>query len=60
MNKYIIFDLDETIGHFTQLGIFWDAIQVVLNKKLNQSYINKLCNLYSKFFRRGMFSIFKF
>ena len=30
MNKYIIFDLDETIGHFTQLGIFWDTIQVVL------------------------------
>lgn len=60
MNKYIIFDLDETIGHFTQLGIFWDTIQVVLNKKLNQSYFNKLCNLYSKFFRPGIFSIFKY
>jgi len=60
MFKWVIFDLDETLGHFTQLGIFWDALQKTLNKKLNQSYFFKLCDLYPNFFRPGIFSIFKY
>ena len=33
MSTYIIFDLDETLGHFTQLGILWESIQHVYRKE---------------------------
>ena len=23
----VVFDMDETLGHFSQLGIFWDVLQ---------------------------------
>lgn len=26
-NKVIVFDMDETLGYFVELGIFWDALQ---------------------------------
>ena len=30
--KYVVFDLDETLGYFTELGIFWDSLKSVLKK----------------------------
>ena len=24
--KIVVFDLDETLGYFTQYGIFWDSL----------------------------------
>lgn len=27
-DKIVVFDVDETLGYFTQLGIFWDALHV--------------------------------
>ena len=34
--KYVVFDLDETLGYFTELGIFWDSLKSVLKKNLTQ------------------------
>ena len=31
-HKYAVFDLDETLGYFTELGIFWDSLKTVLKK----------------------------
>lgn len=28
--KIVVFDLDETLGYFTQLGIVWDVLQVIV------------------------------
>ena len=25
--KIVVFDLDETLGYFTELGIFWDSLE---------------------------------
>lgn len=58
--KYVVFDLDETLGYFTELGIFWDSLKTVLKKKLTQDHFNKLCDLYKEFFRPGIFSIITF
>ena len=58
--KYVVFDLDETLGYFTELGIFWDSLNSVLRKKLNQDDFNKICELYKEFFRPGIFSIITF
>lgn len=59
-NKYVVFDLDETLGYFTELGIFWDSLNKVLRKKLTQHHFNKICDLYKEFFRPGIFSIISF
>ena len=58
--KYVVFDLDETLGYFTELGIFWDSLNTVLRKKLTQHHFNKICDLYTEFFRPGIFSIITF
>ena len=31
-NKIVVFDLDETLGYFVELGLFWDCLQTYLNK----------------------------
>ena len=56
--KYVVFDLDETLGYFTELGIFWDSLKSVL-KNLNQNEFNKFV-IYIKNFRPGIFSIITF
>ena len=33
--KIVIFDLDETLGSFLEVGIFWDALQGLENKIMN-------------------------
>ena len=58
--KYVVFDLDETLGYFTELGIFWDSLKSVLKKNLTQHDFNKICDLYKEFFRPGIFSIITF
>ena len=32
MSTYIVFDLDETIGYFTQFGIIWESIESHIDK----------------------------
>ena len=58
--KYVVFDLDETLGYFTELGIFWDSLKTVLKKNLTQNHFNELCELFIEFFRPGIFSIISF
>ena len=29
--KIVVFDLDETLGYFTELGIFYDCLKKYLN-----------------------------
>ena len=33
-NRVIIFDLDETLGYFVELGIFIDCLEEFYNKKI--------------------------
>ena len=51
--KIVVFDLDETLGYFTQLGIFWDSIGEYLNSKgmpkLTQNDFNCILDLYPEF-----------
>ena len=42
-NKIVVFDLDETLGSFTELGIFWDALESFYGDKLpNDAFITLL------------------
>jgi hypothetical protein len=33
--KIVVFDLDETLGYFTELGIFYDCLKKYLNSENN-------------------------
>lgn len=55
MPKYVVFDLDETLGFFTELGIIWNCLETVYNIT-GQSNFNELCNIFEKdYFRPGIF-----
>ena len=55
--KIIVFDLDETLGYFTQFGIFWDCINEYFNKSLTQIDYNNILDLYPEFLRPNIIDI---
>ena len=70
--KVIVFDLDETIGHFEELGRFIDGLAsfhengwfIKSYKKnafdnITENYFDALLDLYPEFFRNGIFSVFQ-
>ena len=54
-NKVVVFDLDETLGQFSQLGIIVDAIEKVIKKKLNQNEFNYLLDVFPLYLRPDIF-----
>ena len=53
--KYVVFDLDETLGYFTELSIIWNCLQTVMNLH-TQKQFHALCQVFEKdFFRPGIF-----
>ena len=57
-NKTIVFDLDETIGHFKQLYCLQQIAIRIHGRPLDQGEFNQLIDLYPEMFRVGIFSIF--
>ena len=46
-SKIVVFDLDETLGYFMELGMFWDALKAYIKHKqikqnMNQSFFNSI------------------
>jgi hypothetical protein len=62
--KIVVFDLDETLGYFTELGMFWDNINYYIKKKggqqLSQDDFNSLLDLYPEFLRPNIINILKY
>jgi hypothetical protein len=54
--KIIVFDLDETLGYFTQFGIFWDCLNEYFNK-LTQTDFNNVLDLYPEFLRPNIIDV---
>ena len=57
--KYIVFDLDETLGTFVQLGIFKDTLEATFETALTQRAFNDLCKAFIKSFRPNLIQILK-
>jgi hypothetical protein len=57
--KTVVFDLDETIGHFKQLYCLYQIIVKYSPTPMSQSAFNSILDLYPEFFRVGIFSIFE-
>jgi hypothetical protein len=59
-NVAFVFDLDKTIGYFTQLAIFMEAIEDYIKRKLKLKEFFKLLDLYPNIFRPDIFAIFRY
>ena len=65
INKIVVFDLDETLGYFIELGMFWDALiayikYIKMPIKINQELFNKLLDLYPEFLRPNILVILNY
>lgn len=58
--KVIVFDLDETLGYFTEFGIFCDCIDSYLNEDYSKTHFNELLDLYPEFLRPKMIHIMNY
>jgi len=62
--KIVVFDLDETLGYFTEFGIFWDCLIYYLkNKKglsLTQTDFDNILDLFPEFLRPNIINILKY
>jgi hypothetical protein len=70
-DKIVVFDVDETLGYFTQLGIFWDALNVyyknqgdddniLKSQQTHQDLFNTLLDIYPEFLRVNILAILNY
>ena len=59
--KIVVFDLDETLGYFTEFGIFWDSLAKLFKNKnkytLTQNDFDDILDLYPEFLRPNIINI---
>jgi len=59
--KIVVFDLDETLGYFTEFGIFCDCLNYYFkNDKYSDIHFNELLDLFPEFIRPKIFSILEY
>ncbi len=59
-NKIVVFDLDETLGSFVELGIFWDALENFYGHKMSNDDFITLLDIFIEFLRPDIINILKF
>ena len=64
-SKIVVFDLDETLGYFTELGMFWDSLNSYIKDKninisINQTLFDNILDLYPEFLRPDIINILKY
>jgi hypothetical protein len=61
IGKVIVFDLDETIGSFTDLYILWEVIEKYIHIRSEKRVdFDELLELYPEFLRHGIINILEF
>ena len=65
-SKIVVFDLDETLGYFMELGMFWDALKAYIKNKnskkitIDQALFNNILDLYPEFLRPNIIGILSY
>ena len=64
-SKIVVFDLDETLGYFMELGMFWDALNAYIkykkiNLSINQDLFDRILDLYPEFLRPNILGILNY
>ena len=55
--KIVVFDLDETIGYFTEISIFWDALEHFYGHNLFANKFIELLDVFPEVFRPNIIHI---
>ena len=59
-NKIIVFDLDETLGCFTEISIFWNALENFYGLNLLNESFYDIIDLFSDFLRPNILNILEY
>jgi len=64
-SKIVVFDLDETLGYFVELGMFWNALTEYIKYKkivqnIDQDLFNSILDLYPEFLRPNIVDILNY
>ena len=59
-HKIVVFDLDETLGHFVQLGIFCDILEKYYKKPLTSLEFFELMDIFPEFLRPNILKILSY
>jgi len=59
-NKIIVFDLDETLGCFTELSIFWNALENFYGLNLLNESFYEIIDLFYDFLRPNILNILEY
>ena len=58
--KIVVFDLDETLGNFVELGIFCDALRAYKKQEIRDEEFYELLDMFPEFLRPNIISILKY
>ena len=58
--KIVVFDLDETLGYFTEIGIFWDALEKFYGHNLFNDKFFEVMDTFPEFLRPSILHILDF
>jgi hypothetical protein len=58
--KIVVFDLDETLGCFTEVGMFWDVLNHLLNESPTNNTFYNILDLFPNFLRPHIFLILQY
>lgn len=59
--KVVVFDLDETLGYFSELSLFCDCLKLYENNKFfAQNEFNEIIELYPEFIRPNILPVLKY
>jgi hypothetical protein len=58
--KIVVFDLDETLGCFVELGMFCDALEHYQEKRLTSEQFHQLTDLFPEFLRPNILKILRY
>lgn len=58
-NTIVVFDLDETLGHFVEIGVFWDALQKVHGYQ-DHFHFFEVMDLFPEFLRPNILGILSY
>jgi hypothetical protein len=60
-NKIVVFDLDETLGYFSEFGMIWETLTSYISKndpnKINQELFNDILDIFPEFLRPNILNI---
>ena len=58
--KIVVFDLDETLGNFVELGMFCDALSAYNQQEIRDEEFYELLDIFPEFLRPNIISILKY